>query len=1228
MCVNRNKKLNQYQMKYLVHCIIIQILFISLCSSQEIVFNEIVASNNSSYADRFDEYNDWIELKNFSSDTIDITGFWLSDNLADLYKWGIPNLKIAPNQFELIFCSGKNIIDKGSESNWETIIDVGSEWKYAIHGGDYDITSNWREISATLNWPQGQSGFGYGDGDDNTLVQPTNGLAIRKLFFIETTEDIVSMMLHIDYDDGFIAFINGVEIARDNVCCDYPPLSQLADGDREAEMYQGGLPAEFNLENWEEIINDGYNILAIQIHNSSETSSDLTAIPYLSIAHHNNDSSYYVSPSLASQLLPESSGHYHTNFKLDGDGEEIVLSNQTGVIIDSLSFQEIPIDISYGRHINSFDDWVYFTNPTPMGENSSTAYWGITNSPILNIQGGFVPLGTTIDLQTSNNNIQIYYTTNGSIPTMQSELFNGFTINANSTLRFRAFRDGYFPSKIITHTYFEDLELRTLPVISLVSDSNYFFGNDSGIYVLGDEAVGDFPFFGANWWSDCPHSNMREYGCEDWEHPVHIELYEPNGSLGFNLDAGMRIHGHWMRGLPQKTIAIIARNKYGSNKIEHQIFPNLEINKFKSILLRPSGNDWSSTMIRDGLGAMIAKEIDLDYQEHRQAVVFINGEYWGIHNIREKISEHFISSHHDIDINNLDLVENSYGTWANFGTTDNWFELRSYLIENDMSIDENYQIVEDWIDMQEWINYLVVELYAGNNDWRGGNYKRWYEQNNKWRFILQDLDAGFNQYPEEYNPPEENIFENNALNGSFHEYNNLMLNPKFQNQFINTFADLFNSFLKPDFFISIIDSLQQTIAEEMPLHIEKWANTCSYCPANWIGDGINSMEEWNEELDRLYEFATIRYEVGWDNIINEFDLEGTVDLLLSENQGYGKIKINSIIPIEYPWQGKYFKGNSIILQPIPNQGFEFFKWILNDQTIIYEDYLELPLMGQNNENFSEISVEAIFQVINSSAGSIVINEINYNSSDQYDSEDWIELINNSDSIINISNWIIKDNNSSHIFEIPSTEELSPGDFLIISKDSIMFMNIYPNIENLIGDLGFGLSGSGDMVRLYDNSGSIIDSVNYGVDDPWPSNTDGNGFSLELINPSLNNEFVNAWSSSATHGTPGQQNSAFEYLSSDDDYLPNQISIGQSYPNPFNLSINIPIESHSNNRLSLFIYDVLGRKIFEDEYFIIRGNNIITWTGKTKFGNDISSGIYFVQALWSTGNDTKKIICIK
>ena len=1219
--------------RFLIHWFITCSLISYVIFSQDIIINEIVSSNDSVYEDRFNEFNDWIEIKNLSTDSLNLEGFWISDDINDIFKWNIPSLVVPPNSFEILFCSGKNILDSGRGTIWQTIIDEGADWKYAYNGGTYTIPQNWRDNSATLNWPESVSGFGYGDDDDATIIPPTSGLAIRKIFYIGSISDILSSKLHIDYDDGFIAYINGVEIARDNVNGSFPSLSILANSDHEASMYTDELPSEFVVDNWQEILIQGWNVIAIQVHNRSETSSDMTVIPFLSVEYEmevNEENNYYVSPILSDVLISQPIGHYHTNFKLDGDGEQLILSDQSGSIIDSISFLNIPTNLSYGRMLDDHNLWKYFEQPSPMSDNLGPSYQGIVEPPVLSISGGFYSTGQEITILDYQEEIQIRYTLNGSMPQINDDLFDRAVLDDQLILRVRSFRDGYLPSKTVTNSYFNENLFRGLPIVSLISDSNNFFGVDSGLLVPGEEAANGFPFFGANWWSDCPHSNMREYGCLDWEHPVHIELFEQDMSLGFKLDAGMQIHGHWMRGMPQKAIAIYARNKYGSGIIEHQIFPNLQINQYKNILLRPSGNDQSSTMIRDGIGAMVARDINLDYQEHRQSVLYINGNYWGIYNIREKINEHYIANHHNINFEDLDIIENSYGTWANYGDTDKWHNMRNFLIQNDMTQENNYFIADSLIDMDSWINYLVLELYAGNNDWIGGNYKRWYTPESKWRFILQDLDAGFNQYPEQYNPPEESIFENTALNGGFHEYFQLIVNSKFKNQFINTFADLLNTSFKPDYLTNIVDSLSQIIEQEMPYHIDRWQNTCTYCPANWIGDGINSLDEWNEELDRLYEFADIRYEVGWGHIIDEFQLEGLVTINLIEQNNLGKIKLNSILPRNYPWTGKYFLGTDIILEPISNSGYEFSKWVINDQEVIYDEKLILNLNSQDFEQNSVISIEAVFIEGEEIKNSIVINEINYNSSDSYNTNDWIEIFNNSDSSIDITNWIIKDNRNDNTFQFLSNKIIDSGGFLVICRDSNSFKNFHPEIYNVIGNLGFGLSGDGDMVRLYDNTEKLIDSVNYDVREPWPYLPDGYGPTLELKNPNFDNSIYSSWTSSLLLGTPGIQNHSYTNLDLADksSNYPKSVKLGNIFPNPFNLNVSFPIFSNRSQFLDIKIYDISGRSVFEDKILVNDGKNIYNWSGINHYGTDVPSGVYFFIANSKNESKIKKIMCIK
>ena len=157
---------------------------------------------------------------------------------------------------------------------------------------------------------------------------------------------------------------------------------------------------------------------------------------------------------------------------------------------------------------------------------------------------------------------------------------------------------------------------------------------------------------------------------------------------------------------------------------------------------------------------------------------------------------------------------------------------------------------------------------------------------------------------------------------------------------------------------------------------------------------------------------------------------------------------------------------------------------------------------------------------------IVINEINYNSTDNFDSDDWVEIYNNSNDTIDIGSWLLKDEDDDHIFTAPSNIKILPEQYIIFCKDTIKFTELFPDVESYYGNLGFGLSGGSDLVRLFDNTGSLVDTVRYDDYDPCPLSADGNGPTLELKHPTLDNALWESWSASEGYGTPGAQNSVF------------------------------------------------------------------------------------------------------
>jgi hypothetical protein len=231
---------------------------------------------------------------------------------------------------------------------------------------------------------------------------------------------------------------------------------------------------------------------------------------------------------------------------------------------------------------------------------------------------------------------------------------------------------------------------------------------------------------------------------------------------------------------------------------------------------------------------------------------------------------------------------------------------------------------------------------------------------------------------------------------------------------------------------------------------------------------------------------------------------------------------------------------------------------------------------------------------------IVINEINYNDAVGFETQDWIELYNNGNSNVDISNWVFKDNDDLHEFIIPNGTIMGPDTYLVLAQTLADFQTFHPTVSPVLGDFTFGLSGLGELIRLFDDNGTIVDQVEYDDEAPWPTEPNGNGPTLELRNPDLDNALAASWNSSippdGEHGTPGAINSTF--LLGTVDIKPTVFSIS---PNPLRSESTILI-SNSTGPVQLLIYDVYGRKVQTKE---TKTNSL------TLQKEHLSSGIYML-----------------
>ena len=374
-------------------------------------------------------------------------------------------------------------------STWHGEITIGDTWKY--WPGTSEPPSDWNSINFTSsNWSEGPSGFGYGDSDDNTILNQIVSVYVRKTFTIDNVNEIGLMLFHIDYDDGYVAYINGKEFSRRNLGPENSSTSfnQTATGLHEAEIYQGGFPEEIVIDHSQLPLQSGENVIAVEVHNYSNTSSDLSCSPFLTIGYTSVYENYRKPDARIN--LPKT--YLHTNFKIKSSGENLVLSNTNGEIIDSLFTGPIPTDKSKGRTLQNLD-WKLFDLPSPGSANPSAGYNGFLSPPIFSATTGFFDTEQSITLTHLNQDAKIYYTKDGSEPNENSLLYSeALKINSNTPIKAISIQSGWMSSNIETNTFLFGAQ-PDIPVVTISADPKVLFDNIDGIYASGPSASPSFP---------------------------------------------------------------------------------------------------------------------------------------------------------------------------------------------------------------------------------------------------------------------------------------------------------------------------------------------------------------------------------------------------------------------------------------------------------------------------------------------------------------------------------------------------------------------------------------------------------------------------------------------------------------------------------------------------------------------------------------------------------------
>jgi len=636
---------------------------------------------------------------------------------------------------------------------------------------------------------------------------------------------------------------------------------------------------------------------------------------------------------------------YHTNFKLSQTTgkDSVVLSTVTGVIYEKWPLTMTLVEHSNARSTDGSPTWMTCTNPTlGSSNNAASMYTGYTADVSMSLTGGFYAGTQSVLLSTFEPNSTIYYTTDGTAPTTGSAVYStAISVTSTQILKASVFSNDplILPGRVESNTYFID-DTFSLAVISVGADEVIDLANDN-------------PPGGA-------------------QIPIgSIEYFDKNGVRVASSYGDLNRHGQDSWVLDQRSIDWVSRDEMGYSKaIFAQLFHYSTRDEYQRIIMRASGDDnypaleapanfpdnahTGATHVRDEYVHTLALEggMKVDVRAVERIVVYFNGQYWGVYGLRERPVDHdYIKEYYDqgkYDIQYLSTWGNTEAEYGGITAFTDWGLLRNFILNNDMSLANNYQVCKDNIRLTSLIDYMIANLNSVAKDWLNYNTGWWRGldpsgDHKKWGYILWDNDATFDYYINYTQIPNSNpnaepcdiddiaaymdqFFDDGSGNNDDvgkHEKIFLKLqaeSPEFQQLYYSRQADLMNTVYTCDNMLNTIDSMVATIAPEMPRQIARWGG---------------SMSEWNSNVADLRSFIEQRCLLLDDGMVNCFSLTGPYPLtIMVEPAGAGTVELNTLTLTNFPWTGNYFGNMDNLLEAIPIGGNSFIEWQTTSGNVI------------------------------------------------------------------------------------------------------------------------------------------------------------------------------------------------------------------------------------------------------------------------------------------------------
>lgn len=517
---------------------------------------------------------------------------------------------------------------------------------------------------------------------------------------------------------------------------------------------------------------------------------------------------------------------FYADFKLSSSGETLLLSDAEGNLIQKLELPPQYGCVSYGLASDGVT-YVYLETSTRNAQNKTDVGMYRVDTPEIQTVSGFYQESVTVRVSAPLN-AALHYTLDSETPSAKDPIFpaDGLTLHETATLRVKAFADNAVSSETVSATYFVNDEQLT-PVVSLITDNQYLFDSKTGALVKGTGSTPNYE--------------------KELEYPVNIEYFNLDGVCEINQMGTFSISGHSATVNAQKSIALFARKAYGKDTFQFNPFPTRDYTSYKSILLRSTNSDAYATRLRDVVASSLAEDEGILYQDAVCIQVYINGQYWGHYNLREKINKYFIAQYEGVtdeyDIDSIDiLARTGRDQFVQNGSNEDWLALCDFCKTKDLNDPENLRYVEDRLDIDSLFTHAAYEIILGNVDFT--NVRVYRVPGGKWKYLLFDVEAcwrGLDKTPLEYYIKPVS----GKVQGFRHEPLNALLNvPAMKARFLERVAELLEKHFKWPDVEARFDLWTDILEQILPRHIARWRNL--------------SLDDWHTNVSAVKHYARLR----------------------------------------------------------------------------------------------------------------------------------------------------------------------------------------------------------------------------------------------------------------------------------------------------------------------------------------------------------------------------------